>query len=858
MTTYTITTSNWNSSGFWSSVSETGSGHVLDFSGLPSNFYVTVDSFSGFIDISDGSTTFRIKDASYSGPRDAQLGGSTEFDQFSIVGGQGWNDFYGDTTDDTFTGAGDDDYAEGGSGNDSLSGEGGSDTLYGGSGDDTIRGGAGNDTIQGNQGNDSLDGGSGDDVFQATDGSGFDTVDGGTGTDTIQFFGPSSVTVDFTTITSGSYTYAGNVAGGSFQSLEAFEGTTSNDTLNFSAMGSGVTVTFATIEAGTVSSGADTITFTEFEQVILTGNADYIDASALATGMSLDGGAGSDTLVGSSAADTLAGGDGADTFVVSDGSGNDTIIGGEGGADADVIDLSALSGPVTVTYTGDEAGTITNGSDTITFSQIERLILTDHADVVDASADTAGIDVDAGLGNDTITGGTGGDTVAGGAGSDSIETGAGNDQIAGGADADTIRYGFGDDTVFGGDGDDWIDDSSTSTTGSNEVYGGDGNDTVYGGTGADTLSGGTGNDYVHADAGDDSVTGGAGNDTILGHTGSDTIDAGSGDDSVNAGDQNDTITGGTGDDTLTGGDGNDTFVYASGDGHDTITDFNFGNSGALHDGDATNNDFIDLSEFYDHLRELRADQADDGILNQSNAFDDQGNAVDYSNNSQFGAGSITMQGASASSYSQDNTGVDCFTAGTLIRTPAGHAPIEALNIGDLVVTLDNGPQPIRWIGVRKLGSAELTAHPNLRPVLIQPGALGNPWPILVSPQHGVLLEDDHLVRATHLARNIKGARIAHGKRTITYIHLLFDAHQIIFANGIMAESFYPGPQGLHMMPLSAREEMMTLFPDFLRPRMTLGFIRRSYGLTARTYLKGADLQDRLLTRGLAATSNPFH
>ncbi len=78
-----------------------------------------------------------------------------------------------------------------------------------------------------------------------------------------------------------------------------------------------------------------------------------------------------------------------------------------------MIDLSDLTGPVTVTYAGDEAGTIVDGSGTIEFSGIERLILTDGADVVDARSDGAGIDIVAGAGDDIVQGGAGDDRIVG-------------------------------------------------------------------------------------------------------------------------------------------------------------------------------------------------------------------------------------------------------------------------------------------------------------------------------------------------------------------------------------------------------------------------------------------------------------
>ena len=37
----------------------------------------------------------------------------------------------------------------------------------------------------------------------------------------------------------------------------------------------------------------------------------------------------------------------------------------------------------------------------------------------------------------------------------------------------------------------------------------------------------------------------------------------------------------------------------------------------------------------------------------------------------------------------------CFAKGTWITTPSGQVPIEKLAAGDMVVTMDHGPQPIR-------------------------------------------------------------------------------------------------------------------------------------------------------------------
>ncbi|MEM7213351.1 MAG: hypothetical protein AAF479_15935 [Pseudomonadota bacterium] len=105
----------------------------------------------------------------------------------------------------------------------------------------------------------------------------------------------------------------------------------------------------------------------------------------------LRGGAGNDTITGGTADDTLydgtgndsmSGDDGADIFVIQDGFGTDLIYGGDGGPDNDTIDLNALSTGVTLTFNGDEEGTITDGTNTASSYGIERFVLSDQNDVV--------------------------------------------------------------------------------------------------------------------------------------------------------------------------------------------------------------------------------------------------------------------------------------------------------------------------------------------------------------------------------------------------------------------------------------------------------------------------------------------
>ncbi|NDU99615.1 Hint domain-containing protein [Pseudoroseicyclus tamaricis] len=148
-------------------------------------------------------------------------------------------------------------------------------------------------------------------------------------------------------------------------------------------------------------------------------------------------------------------------------------------------------------------------------------------------------------------------------------------------------------------------------------------------------------------------------------------------------------------------------------------------------------------------------------------------------------------------------GVVCFTPGTMIATEAGPRPVEALEEGARVLTKDNGPQPVLWLGRRRLSGARLAAMPWLAPVRLRPGALGDGVPdagLTVSPDHRLLLrgpraealfgEAEVLAAAADLVDDRLILR-DRGCRDVSYVHLLLPAHEIVFANGVETESFHP-------------------------------------------------------------------
>jgi hypothetical protein len=148
--------------------------------------------------------------------------------------------------------------------------------------------------------------------------------------------------------------------------------------------------------------------------------------------------------------------------------------------------------------------------------------------------------------------------------------------------------------------------------------------------------------------------------------------------------------------------------------------------------------------------------------------------------------------------------VICFTTDAMIATPKGPVPIAQLKAGDKVVTRDNGPRPVLWVGQTTLSGLALRQHPRLRPIRLRRNALLQGLPgddLCVSPAHRIVVSgpkaralfnaEEVFVRALDLVnfQTILPDAALHG---VTYVHLLFDAHQIIYANGVPTESFHPG------------------------------------------------------------------
>lgn len=159
----------------------------------------------------------------------------------------------------------------------------------------------------------------------------------------------------------------------------------------------------------------------------------------------------------------------------------------------------------------------------------------------------------------------------------------------------------------------------------------------------------------------------------------------------------------------------------------------------------------------------------------------------------------------------------CLTEGTLVQTASGPRAIETLGAGMSVVTLDRGAQAVLWAGMTHLGPEALDLSPNLRPIRIAAGALGQGRPardLTVSPQHRILIrsrvsqrmtgEDEVLVAARHLA-GLPGVTVERPAQGVVYWHVLLEHHDLMLTEGAWTESLLPGPMALRALgPANAR------------------------------------------------------
>lgn len=737
---------------------------------------------------------------------------------------------------------------------------GGDDVVDAGMGDDEVYGGSGNDSIDGSDGDDLIYGGNGGaavetvresfewDLAPDPNGSGaiddHDDLSGGFTQNT----GNANVTFSVLTPTAGDYTtFADN-----------------DQNVDGIATDGGPADENSSLASGLGGKGESVDYELQFDQDVtnVSFRVNDIDNDGLVRILAYD-------LEGQPIEVTLTGGSGL-TLLDTDGVAGADTGKSNGGNDPDASArfsmLVEIAGPVgRIVIEHDQDGNYDSGVN-----------VTDvYFDVVDQSTATDGDDtLNGGDGDDTILGEDGDDSITGGDGSDSVEGGDGDDVIDtgrdgivlpdlgfpgylavppipadgdpdddrdyvdGGAGDDAISTGDDADTVFGGSGDDTIetgldadlidagdgDDLVIGSEGSDTISGGDGADTIYGGldpafpdafnivngpegdpepdNGRDLIDGGDGDDVIFGQDDDDTIFGGAGDDLIDGGIDADVIDGGTGSDTITGGQGSDTLTGGEGVDTLLGGADEDLFLIGS---------VNEGNNDSI-DGGSTGVDDDTLDVFGTVDVDYRfVDLVTDS---DGNGFD---GTIEYLN----GGG---VSGRTQFTNIENLDGIICFTPGTLIATPKGERRIEDLQTGDRIITRDNGIQRVCWFGQRSLTGGELRRAEHLRPIHIRAGALGAGLPerdMMVSPNHRVLVANDKtalyfeerevLVAAKHLTGldGVAQTDVSH----VTYVHMMFEQHEVVLSDGAWTESFQPGDHSLEGIGNAQRTEIFELFPE---------------------------------------------
>ncbi len=182
----------------------------------------------------------------------------------------------------------------------------------------------------------------------------------------------------------------------------------------------------------------------------------------------------------------------------------------------------------------------------------------------------------------------------------------------------------------------------------------------------------------------------------------------------------------------------------------------------------------------------------------------------------------------------------CFTRGTRLLTPRGYVPIEELCPGDLLTTVDNGSSPVEWIGSTQMATGDTLDAYNMRPIRVRRGHHGLTRDIMVSPQHCVAV-GDNFVRARHLAEIPgAGARVAYGVARVEYFHVLCARHEVLIAEGMQTESFYPGPQAMGALGSQAFAELERILPDLSGGGSSAALA--SIGPTARPILRRRDVR----------------
>ncbi len=582
--------------------------------------------------------------------------------------------------------------------NNSLIGNDAANMLYGLEGNDLLIGGGGDDTLDGGAGADTMEGGAGNDTFIVNDAGDLVKESSGNGLDMVRSSVSYALTANVENLVltgdaniNGTGNALNNVitANGGVNTLSGLGG----DDVYIVDSTQDVVLENAGEGVDTVISSADYALAANVENLILVGTA-AINASGNTLDNKLSGNEGANTLDGRAGADAMSGGAGDDAYIVDN------------------------SGDAVIESAGEGTDTVYSSVSYTLSANVENLVLTGSASISGAGNELDNA-ITGNTGNNALYGVAGNDTLTGNSGNDILDGGTGADAMAGGVGNDIYVVDEVGDLVTenANEGTDLVQSSITYTlinnvenltltgtsdidgTGNaldNAITGNSGNNVIDGGAGNDAMAGGGGNDIYIVDSAGDSVTEGAnaGTDLVyssVSHTLSANVEnltlTGTGDINGTGNNLNNILIGTTGNNRLDGSTGADSMY--GGIGNDTYVVDNAGDLVVENADEGV--DTVQSSISY-----TLTENVENLTLTGSSSINGTGNELDNvivgntGNNVLSGlAGNDTLTGNNGNDTLNGGTGTDTMAGGagndTYVVDDAGDQVNEALNAGtDLV------------------------------------------------------------------------------------------------------------------------------------------------------------------------------
>ena len=168
-----------------------------------------------------------------------------------------------------------------------------------------------------------------------------------------------------------------------------------------------------------------------------------------------------------------------------------------------------------------------------------------------------------------------------------------------------------------------------------------------------------------------------------------------------------------------------------------------------------------------------------GITESFKVVSHEGKAEDGSHDAASGTATVYA----------DATAIPCYARGTLISTTRGEVAVEKLRVGDMLHTANGGSSAVVWLGHRHVDCNRQLNKEEAYPIRVSKDAFGPGLPkrdLWLSPKHAVFVNEalvpiQCLINGTTITQDIKPR--------VSYYHIELTEHNVIFAEGMPAESF---------------------------------------------------------------------